>query len=127
MDSTHNNNIYSLSLETYIKLVSVIQIRKIKMQYQFFLELIRIDLNKQGENYSDLWWQFWVKCSAKQYIWHWHKKNSTFQIQIYFILCAALQTKSESESHWYIMILFSQLEDVINNFVSRFLYQSRKK
>lgn len=127
MDSTHNNNIYSLSLETYIKLVSVIQIRKIKMQYQFFLELIRIDLNKQGENYNDLWWQFWVKCSAKQYIWHWHIKNSTFQIQIYFILCAALQTKSVSEFHWYTMILFSQLEDVINNFVSRFLYQSRKK
>lgn len=52
MDSTHNN-IYSLSLETYIKLVSVLQIRKIKMQYQFFLELIRNDLNKQGENYND--------------------------------------------------------------------------
>lgn len=52
MDSTHYN-IYSLSLETYIKLVSVLQIRKIKMQYQFFLELIRNDLNKQGENYND--------------------------------------------------------------------------
>lgn len=52
MDSTHNN-IYFLSLETYIKLVSVLQIRKIKMQYQFFLELIRNDLNKQGENYND--------------------------------------------------------------------------
>lgn len=60
----------------------------------------------------------------KQYlcIWHVHRnwrrriqqhiKDSQHQTEIYFLLCAALQARSENEFNQYVMALVSKLRDV---------------
>ena len=158
MDSTHKTNIYSFKLITLLvpdefrngypvafcisneedeNAITVFLNAVKKRSPKTNVKIIMTDDDNSGWNAA----QNVYGTDLKQYlcIWHVHRnwrrriqqhiKDSQHQTEIYFLLCAALQAKSENEFNQYVMALVSKLRDVSPPFLKYFqdFYLCRKE